>query len=251
MTEDFKIVIPARYESSRFPGKPLADIHGKPMIQCVYEAAVDAGASEVIIATDSTMIGMAAEDFGASVCMTLEDHQSGTDRLCEVVEKLGWPDETVVVNLQGDEPLTPPTTINQVAVNLLKNPEADCATLYTGLSPEEATDPNIVKLVADANGFAMYFSRSVIPFIRDPEDAVVARLIYKRHLGLYAYKVGLLHVFRNMKPSELELAEKLEQLRLMWHGMKIHVAQATSVPGHGVDTPEDLERVKAAITANN
>jgi 3-deoxy-manno-octulosonate cytidylyltransferase (CMP-KDO synthetase) len=251
MTEDFKIVIPARYESSRFPGKPLADIHGKPMIQRVYEAAVGAGGSEVIIATDSTMIGMAAEDFGATVCMTLEDHRSGTDRLCEVAHKLGWQDETVVVNLQGDEPLTPPAIIKQVAVNLLKNPEADCATLYTGLSPEDADDPNIVKLVTDANGFAMYFSRSVIPFVRDPEDEVAARLMYKRHIGLYAYKVGLLRIFRSMKPCELELVEKLEQLRLMWHGMKIHVAEAASVPGHGVDTPEDLERVSAAIVPDS
>ena len=247
MTEDFKIVIPARYESSRFPGKPLADIHGKPMIQRVYEAALDAGGSEVIIATDSTMIGMAAEEFGATVCMTLEEHRSGTDRLCEVAEKLGWQDETVVVNLQGDEPLTPPAIITQVAVNLMKNPEADCATLYTGLSPEDAIDPNIVKLVADANGFAMYFSRSVIPYIRDPDDATAARLMYKRHIGLYAYKVALLRIFRSMKPCELELAEKLEQLRLMWHGMRIHVDEAVSVPGHGVDTPEDLERVSAAI----
>lgn len=250
MTEDFKIVIPARYESSRFPGKALADIHGKPMIQRVYEAATEAGASEVIIATDSTMIGMAAEDFGAAVCMTLEEHESGTDRLCEVVEKLGWQDQTVVVNLQGDEPLTPPAIINQVAVNLIKNPEADCATLYTGLAAEDAADPHIVKVVADANGFAMYFSRSVIPYIRDPDDAAVARLMYKRHLGLYAYKAGLLRVFRSMKHSELEMAEKLEQLRLMWHGMKIHVAQASSIPGHGIDTPEDLERVRAAILPN-
>mgnify|MGYP001814273340 CR=1 FL=1 len=247
MIEDFKIVIPARYESSRFPGKPLADIHGKPMIQRVYETAMEAGANEVIIATDSTMIGMAAEEFGATVCMTLEAHHSGTDRLSEVAEKQGWPDDTVVVNLQGDEPLTPPVIIKQVAVNLLKNPEADCATLYTGLSHEDADDPNIVKLVADANGFALYFSRSVIPYARDPDDALMARLMYKRHLGLYAYKVGLLRMFRNMKPCELELAEKLEQLRLMWNGMKIHVAQANSVPGHGVDTPEDLERVRTAM----
>jgi 3-deoxy-manno-octulosonate cytidylyltransferase (CMP-KDO synthetase) len=251
MTEDFKIVIPVRYDSSRFPGKALADIHGQPMVQRVYEAAMEAGASEVIVATDSTMIGMAAEDFGATVCMTLEEHQSGTDRLCEVVEKLGWQDQTVVVNLQGDEPLTPPVIINQVAVNLLKNPEADCATLYTGLSAEDASDPHIVKLVADANGFAMYFSRSVIPYVRDPDDATVDRLMYKRHLGLYAYKAGFLRVFRNMKPCELELAERLEQLRLMWHGMKIHVAQASSIPGHGVDTPEDLERVRAAIVPNS
>jgi 3-deoxy-manno-octulosonate cytidylyltransferase (CMP-KDO synthetase) len=248
MTDEFKIVIPARYDSSRFPGKPLADIHGKPMIQRVYEAAVDAGASEVIIATDSTMIGMAAEEFGATVCMTLEEHSSGTDRLCEVVDKLEWANNTVVVNLQGDEPLTPPAIINQVAGNLLKNTAAGCATLYTHLSAEDAGDPNIVKVVADAKGHAMYFSRSVIPFVRDSEDTALTGHIYKRHIGLYAYTVELLKKFQTMKPCELEQAEKLEQLRLMWHGVKIHVAQASSIPGHGVDTKEDLERVRSAIS---
>lgn len=247
MTEEFKIVIPARYDSSRFPGKPLVDIHGKPMIQRVYEAAVDAGASEVVIATDSTLIGMAAEEFGATVCMTLEQHASGTDRLCEVVEKLEWAEDTVVVNLQGDEPLMPPAIVNQVAVNLIKNNTAGCATLYTGLSREDASDPNIVKVVTDAKDYALYFSRSVIPYIRDTDDAVVAELVYKRHIGLYAYKVDLLKMFRAMQSCELEQVEKLEQLRLMWHGIKIHVAQACSVPGRGVDTPEDLERVRAAI----
>jgi len=247
MTDQFKIVIPARYDSSRFPGKPLADIHGKPMIQRVYEAAVDAGASEVVIATDSTLIGMAAEEFGATVCMTLQEHASGTDRLCEVVDKLEWADDTVVVNLQGDEPLMPPAIVNQVAINLIKNNEAGCATLYTGLSHEEASNPNIVKVVTDAKDFAMYFSRSVIPYIRDTDDAAVAALVYKKHIGLYAYKVDMLKMFRAMQSCELEEVEKLEQLRLMWHGIKIHVAQASSIPGHGVDTPEDLERVRAAI----
>jgi len=251
MTEEFKIVIPARYDSSRFPGKPLADIHGKPMIQRVYEAAVDAGASEVVIATDSTLIGMAAEEFGAPVCMTLEQHTTGTDRLCEVVDKLEWADDTVVVNLQGDEPLMPPAIVNQVAVNLIKNNEAGCATLYTGLSSEDTSDPNIVKVVTDAKDFALYFSRSVIPFIRDTNDAAVAELVYKKHIGLYAYKVDLLKKFTAMQSCELEQAEKLEQLRLMWHGIKIHVAQACSIPGHGVDTPEDLERVKAAIAPDS
>lgn len=247
MTEEFKIVIPARYDSSRFPGKPLADIHGKPMIQRVYEAAVDAGASEVVIATDSTLIGMAAEEFGAPVCMTLEQHATGTDRLCEVVDKLEWADDTVVVNLQGDEPLMPPAIVNQVAVDLIKNTEAGCATLYTGLSPEDASNPNIVKVVTDAKNFALYFSRSVIPYIRDSDDVAVADLVYKKHIGLYAYRVDLLKQFRAMQSCELEQAEKLEQLRLLWHGIKIHVALACSIPGHGVDTPEDLERVKAAI----
>ena len=250
MTDQFKIVIPARYDSSRFPGKPLVDIHGKPMIQRVYEAALKAGASEVVIATDNTMIGMAAEEFGSVVCMTLEEHASGTDRLCEVVEKLEWEDDSVVVNLQGDEPLMPPEIINQVAVNLIENNEAGCATLYTGLSHDDASDPNIVKVVTDARGFALYFSRSAIPYIRDADEAAVAGPIYKRHIGLYAYKVDLLKSFRAMQTCELEQAEKLEQLRLMWHGIKIHVAEAGSIPGRGVDTPEDLERVRAATATD-
>jgi 3-deoxy-manno-octulosonate cytidylyltransferase (CMP-KDO synthetase) len=250
MTDIYNIVIPARYDSSRFPGKPLADIHGKTMIQRVYEAAVDAGASEVVIATDSTLVGMAAEEFGATVCMTLEEHESGTDRICEVVEKLEWTNETVVVNLQGDEPLTPPSIIKQVAVNLLKNIDAGCATLYSSLSAEDAADPNIVKLVTDAKGYAMYFSRSVIPFIRDKETAKPSDDIYKRHIGLYAYTVGLLKMFKTMKTCDLEQAEKLEQLRLMYHGVKIHAAQASSIPGHGVDTEQDLERVRSAIAPN-
>lgn len=246
MTEAFKIVIPARYESSRFPGKPLVDIHGKPMIQRVHEAAMAAGADEVVIATDSTLIGMAAEEFGAVVCMTREDHRSGTDRLCEVAEKLAWPDDTVVVNLQGDEPLTPPSIIRQVAVNLIENELADCATLYTGLNYEDAADPNIVKVVTDTNGLALYFSRSRIPYVRDVDDAAPQPL-YKRHIGLYAYTVELLKKFQTMESCELEQAEKLEQLRLMWHGIRIHAAQAETIPGRGVDTPEDLDRVKAAV----
>lgn len=248
MTETaFKIVIPARYESSRFPGKPLADIHGKPMIRHVYERAVDAGADEVVIATDSTIIGMAAEEFGATVCMTLEEHHSGTERIGEVVEKFRWDDDTVVVNLQGDEPLTPPAIINQVASNLIYNGEADCATLYTAVSAEDALDPNVVKVVTDAKGFAMYFSRAPIPFVRDRGGASAPAFEYRRHIGMYAYRAGLLRRLRQMAPCDLEQAEKLEQLRLMWHGMKIHCDRAVALPGPSVDTPEDLERVRMAI----
>jgi 3-deoxy-manno-octulosonate cytidylyltransferase (CMP-KDO synthetase) len=141
----------------------------------------------------------------------------------------------------------PPAIVNQVAVDLIKNTEAGCATLYTGLSSADAENPNIVKVVTDKKDFALYFSRSVIPYIRDSEDAAVAGLVYKKHIGLYAYKVDLLKRFRAMQSCELEQAEKLEQLRLMWHGVRIHVAQASSIPGHGVDSPEDLERVKVAI----
>ncbi len=246
MTEEFKIVIPARYESSRYPGKPLVDINGKTMLQHVHEAAMKAGTGDVVIATDSPKIGMAAEEFGAEVCMTRKDHMSGTDRLSEVVDKMGWSDDTIVVNLQGDEPLTPPAIIRQVAVNLSNNVQAGCATLYASLNREEAADPNIVKVVTDASGLALYFSRSVIPYIRET-DGATSDLMYKRHIGLYAYTVELLKKFRTMAPCELEQAEKLEQLRLMWYGIRIHAAQAESVPGRGIDTPEDLERVRAEM----
>ena len=153
MNKNFKVVIPSRYESSRFPGKPLADINGKPMVQLVYECALASGAEEVIVATDSTLVGMAAEDFGATVCMTVGEHASGTDRLCEVVDKMRWDDETIVVNLQCDEPLTPPDIINQVAVNLLDHEDADCSTLCVPIeSKEEIADPNIIKVITDATG---------------------------------------------------------------------------------------------------
>lgn len=247
MSEQFNIVIPARYDSSRLPGKPLADINGKPMIQHVYERACESGAAEVVIATDNSRVGEAAKDFGAVVCMTRADHESGTDRLCEVLDRLGWDDATVVVNLQGDEPLMPPTIIDQVANNLLQHNAADCATLYTNLSADEARDPNIVKLVTDVEGYAMYFSRAVIPFVRDPEAIEAPE--YKRHLGLYAYTGKLLRLFREMTPCVLEQTEKLEQLRLLWNGRRIHAALALALPGHGVDTPADLERVRHLLAS--
>ena len=248
MPEQFNIVIPARYDSSRLHGKPLADINGKPMIRHVYERACESAAAEVVIATDSTQVSDAAEAFGASVCMTRADHESGTDRLCEVVDRLDWDDETVVVNLQGDEPLMPPAIINQVANNLLVHKPADCATLYTHLSTDDARDPNIVKLVTDAEGYALYFSRAVIPFVRDPDAAGQAQ-VYKRHLGLYAYTGRLLRLFRHMTPCELEQTEKLEQLRLLWNGRRIHTDLALELPGHGVDTAADLERVRSLLAS--
>jgi 3-deoxy-manno-octulosonate cytidylyltransferase (CMP-KDO synthetase) len=246
MPEQFNIVIPARYDSSRLPGKPLADINGKPMIRHVYERACESGASEVVIATDNAIVHEAAESFGARVCMTRADHESGTDRLCEVLDLLGWNDDTVVVNLQGDEPLMPPAIIDQVAKNLLQHNAADCATLYTNLSADEARDPNIVKLVTDAEGYALYFSRAVIPFVRDADAQAP---VYKRHLGLYAYTGRLLRLFREMPSCELEQIEKLEQLRLLWNGRRIHVALALALPGHGVDTAADLERVRALLAS--
>lgn len=246
MTEKFNIVIPARYDSSRLPGKPLADINGKPMIRHVYERARESRAADVVIATDDARVGAAAEAFGASVCLTRADHESGTDRLCEVLDRLGWDDDTVVVNLQGDEPLMPPVLIDQVANNLRQH-RADCATLYTNLSADEARNPNIVKLVTNAEGYALYFSRALIPFVRDPDAGNTP--VYKRHLGLYAYTGRLLRLFREMPPCELEQTEKLEQLRLLWNGRRIHAALALAMPGHGVDTADDLERVRALLAS--
>jgi len=245
---DFKIVIPARFASSRFPGKPLVDLCGKPMVQHVYECAVSTGAETVIIATDDDRISEACEAFGAPVCMTASDHVSGTDRIVEVATKMGWNDDDLVVNLQGDEPLTPASIILQVANNLHANPEAVCATLSAALaSREEITNPNVVKVVSDINGFAMYFSRADIPYDRDqtiPEDDLSE---YQRHIGIYAYRVGFLKEYTQMPVCTLEKHEALEQLRILWNGKKIHVAEAIELPGHGVDTPEDLEQVKHLI----
>jgi len=249
MSDDFKVVIPVRYDSVRFPGKPLADIHGRPMIQHVYEAAVESGASEVIIATDSTLIGMAAEDFGATVCMTLEEHPSGTDRIGEVVRKMDWNDDTIIVNLQGDEPLTPPELLKQVADNLHHNADAACATLCTPLkADEDAHDPHLVKVIFDANGMAIYFSRAALPYTRDPQED--AETPHYRHIGVYAYRASLLKQYADLPASYLEQHEKLEQLRLISNGYRIHVDEASTLPGIGVDTPEDLERVKLNIAAS-
>lgn len=249
---DFRIVIPARYASSRFPAKPLADLCGKPLLQHVYECARNTAADSVVIATDDDRIAEVAEQFGASICMTSADHASGTDRIVEVAEKLGWNDDVVVVNLQGDEPLTPKEIIVQVAKNLHANPAAVCATLSAALtSRDEITNPNVVKVVSDKNGFALYFSRADIPYDRDQTIPVDDLSEYQRHIGIYAYRVGFLKKYAKMPVCTLEKHEALEQLRILWNGMKIHVQEAIALPGHGVDTPEDLEMVKAVIQARS
>jgi len=245
---DFKIVIPARFASSRFPGKPLVDLCGKPIVQHVYKCAVSTGADIVIIATDDDRIAEAAKDFGARVCMTSANHNSGTDRIVEVAEKMGWQDDDVVVNLQGDEPLTPASIINQVAENLHKNPAAVCSTLSAALaSRDEITNPNVVKVVSDINGFAMYFSRADIPYDRDQTVPVDDLSEYQRHIGIYAYRVGFLKRYASLPQCTLEKHEALEQLRILWNGEKIHIEEAVELPGHGVDTPEDLEQVKQLL----
>lgn len=246
MSLAFKIVIPARYASTRFPGKPLADIAGKPMLQYTWESALGAGAEQVVIATDDARIEQVARSFGAEVCMTSSEHPSGTDRLAEVSLQYDWQADDIVVNLQGDEPLTPPAILKQVALNLADHPRAGMATLSTPITDrEQVFDPNVVKVVADAEGYALYFSRASIPHNRDHSDQLSDDMLrnYQRHLGIYAYRVSFLHAYSNMQPCELETMEKLEQLRALYHGIAIHVEQALQLPGPGIDTPEDLHAI--------
>jgi 3-deoxy-manno-octulosonate cytidylyltransferase (CMP-KDO synthetase) len=248
----FHVIIPARHASTRLPGKPLLEMGGKPMVQHVYERAVESGAASVVIATDDERIRARAEEFGAAVCMTAAEHRSGSDRLAEAVTKLGLRDEAVVVNLQGDEPLMPPALIRQVAGNLLGQPRADMATLSTPIhSAAELFDPSVVKVVSDREGFALYFSRAVIPWDRDALAKAPASLppgvTHFRHLGIYAYRTGFLKRYVALEPCEMEQRESLEQLRVLWHGGRIHVAEAQALPGPGVDTPADLERVRELL----
>lgn len=245
----FVVIIPARYASTRLPGKPLVDINGKPMIVHVLERARESGAERIIVATDHEEVARAVEAAGGEVCMTRADHQSGTERLAEVVEKCGFADDTVIVNVQGDEPAIPPAIIRQLAENLTHS-AAGMATLAVPIdSAEEAFNPNAVKVVRDAQGYALYFSRATIPWDRDrfaqSRDAIGDTLL--RHIGIYGYRAGFIRSYVTWEPSLLERIEMLEQLRVLWYGEKIHVDVAREVPGTGVDTPEDLERVRAAM----
>jgi len=249
----FYVVIPARYASTRLPAKPLKEIAGKPMIQHVYERALRSDATEVIIATDDERIERAVKNFGARVCMTSADHSSGTDRLQEVTKQLGLKATDIVVNVQGDEPLIPAEVINQVAKNLAAMPSASVATLSEPIhSLADFRNPNIVKVVADQAGRALYFSRAPIPWPRDHFAAPDVRELpenfsAQRHIGIYAYRVALLDRFVTWPQAPLEMIESLEQLRVMWHGELIHIAEAcAAVPG-GVDTEEDLLRVKQLL----
>lgn len=248
----FKVVIPARYASSRLPGKPLLDIAGKPMIEHVYEKAIESGAEEVIIATDDERIAEAASKFNASVCMTSDQHPSGTDRIAEVASIQNWGPEKIVVNVQGDEPMMIPALIRQVAEDLNQYVDAGIATLSTPItSHEELFNPNVIKVVMDHQGYALYFSRAPVPWHRDgfakskdklPEDAQ-----FYRHVGLYAYRVDFLNHYSQLTPCIPEQAESLEQLRAMYHGIRIHSSLSDTPPEHGVDTQEDLERVTSLL----
>lgn len=246
---NYHIVIPARYASSRFPGKPLEDINGRPMLQHVYSVAEKSSAQSIIIATDDQRIFDVASTFCDKVLMTSDQHQSGTDRLAEVCEKMQWDDDEIVVNLQGDEPLTPPELLAQVANNLHDFQDASIATLTTDINDaDEVADPNIVKVVSDIDGYALYFSRAGIPFMRD-SDGKQTGYVYQRHLGIYAYRVAFLNAYSKMSHCELEMIEKLEQLRAMYHGHKIHTQKACRLPGPGIDTPDDLQKVKSLLVS--
>lgn len=237
----FVVVIPARYASSRLPGKPLADIAGKPMIQWVWQQAQQSGADRVVIATDHPQVADVARAFGAEVLMTRESHNSGTERLAEVVDLLQLSADTVVVNVQGDEPFIPPAIIRQVATNLARQHRARMATLSVPITAEhEVANPNVVKVVTDQQGYALYFSRSVIPFDRDGGYREQTAQIYRRHIGIYAYRAGFILDYVRWPVSQLEQIECLEQLRVLWQGEAIHVAEADEVPPVGVDTPADL-----------
>ncbi len=243
--DSFRVVIPARYQSTRLPGKPLKLIAGKEMVLHVYEKAKQSGAAEVVIATDDQRIFNVAQNAGAEVCLTASDHETGTDRLVEVVQTRGWPNDVVVVNVQGDEPLIPVDCINQVAENLIQRPDAVMSTLAAEiLNKEEYEDPNIVKVVFNSKGMAMYFSRSPIPYYRD--GLYGDGCISYRHIGIYAYRAGYLSGYQKLS-SRFEVVEKLEQLRVLDNGDLIHVDVAREIPGPGVDTPEHLAQVEAIM----
>ncbi|MDH5301538.1 MAG: 3-deoxy-manno-octulosonate cytidylyltransferase [Gammaproteobacteria bacterium] len=246
----YSIVIPARYASTRLPAKPLRDIHGKPLVQHVFECAKKSGADDIIIATDDDRIAEVARGFGAPVCMTSVNCATGTDRLAEVVKQQGYDENRVVVNLQGDEPLMPPEVIDQVANNLLQRPAASVSTVCARVaSAEELFDPNVVKVVFDAQGYALYFSRAPIPWNRDqfPTESLAANSPHFRHIGLYGYRAGFLGRFVTWPACVLETTESLEQLRVLFNGERIHVAEAIKRPGPGVDTEADLRAVQKIL----
>lgn len=250
----FKVVIPARYASSRFPGKPLQLICGIPMIVHVCQRAASSGADQVIVATDDLRIVNTVEAAGYQAIMTREDHASGTDRIAEVTIKEGWNDETIVVNIQGDEPLIEPTNIETLVNALVSQSKADIATIATTITDSaELFNPNAVKVVTDHNNYALYFSRATIPWDREhfPDAVDPVSNQHQRHIGLYAYRTEFLKRYLQMQIAPIEVLEKLEQLRMLWNGESIIVALLSSAPAIGVDTPEDLQRVEKIMSTNN
>lgn len=252
MTIPFKVVIPARYGSTRLPGKPLLDIAGQPMIAHVCQRAIEAEADEVVVATDDQRIFDSVTALGIKVVMTDANHQSGTERITEVAEKMGWDDDIIVVNLQGDEPLIPPAYIREVALALGAQNQAGIATLAAKIiDSEEIFNPNAVKVVLNQAGYALYFSRAAIPWDRNSFSSEGGEpshtLPYLRHIGMYAYRVKFLKDYCSWEPSKLEAVESLEQLRILWYGQQILVKTVDQAPEAGVDTQADLERVERVI----
>ncbi len=255
MSLQFKVVIPARFASTRLPGKPLLDIAGKPMIAHVCERAQEAGAEEIVVATDNEQIQAAVTALGIRVVMTNPNHQSGTERIAEVARLCGWASDQIIVNLQGDEPLIPPALISEVAQALANQKLAGIATLAAKIeSAEEIFNPNAVKVVLNKLGYALYFSRAPIPWERDSfkhsGGEPSGKIDYLRHIGMYAYTVGFLERYCAWKSSTLETIEALEQLRILWHGEAVAVSVVDKTPQAGVDTPEDLARVAQILSLN-
>jgi 3-deoxy-manno-octulosonate cytidylyltransferase (CMP-KDO synthetase) len=251
--QSFVVAIPARYAATRLPGKPLLSIAGEPMVLQVARRALAAGAEQVVVATDDERVAEALRGTAVRVVMTRADHASGSDRLAECAEQLGWPDDTIVVNLQGDEPLAPPSGIRTVGAALAEG-DAPMATLATAITdPHELFNPNCVKVVADRNGCALYFSRAPLPWARDAfagaRDMLPSATPFLRHIGIYAYRAGFLRKFAALAPTPLERAEALEQLRALEHGCRIVVRLAPEPFPGGVDTVEDLERVRKLLGA--
>jgi len=249
----FKVVIPARFASTRLPGKPLLDIGGKPMVIRVAEQAAQSGAQQIIIATDHQPIVAAARQYGFQACMTRTDHASGTDRIAEVAAQQSWGGDTIVVNVQGDEPLIPPQLIQDVAQHLHDHPECAVATACHPIHDEASLrNPNIVKAVLDKNGNALYFSRAPIPYPRDAfaqQQALPADLQVLRHIGIYAYRASFLHAYGQLAPAMIERFEALEQLRALYHGYRIGVTVTQDAPPAGVDTEQDLHAARRIFEA--
>jgi 3-deoxy-manno-octulosonate cytidylyltransferase (CMP-KDO synthetase) len=260
--QPFRVVIPARFGATRLPGKPLIEIGGQPLIAWVWERARASSAAEVLVATDDPRIADVCRGFGAEVAMTAAEHRSGSERIAEVVEQRGWRPDEILVNLQGDEPGIEPALIDQVALGLVRHPDAGMSTLACPIEDVPTLfDPNVVKVVIDRGGYALYFTRAPVPWHREgfrsapgglpsslPADLPQATP-FLRHIGLYGYRAGFLARYLCWSPSPIEEAESLEQLRVLWHGGRIHVSLAASRPGPGVDTPHDLQRVEAWLAA--
>ncbi|MFC3395834.1 3-deoxy-manno-octulosonate cytidylyltransferase [Brenneria rubrifaciens] len=249
---NFNVIIPARFASSRLPGKPLVEINGKPMVLHVMTRALESGAERVVVATDHPDVEAAVRQAGGEVCLTSPAHHSGTERLAEVIERYGFADDEIIVNVQGDEPMIPPVIIRQVAENLASC-SAGMATLAVPIeTSEEAFNPNAVKVVIDAEGYALYFSRATIPWDRErfAQSRETIGDHFLRHIGIYAYRAGFVRRYVSWAPSPLEQIELLEQLRVLWYGEKIHVAAAKAIPSVGVDTPQDLARVRQMMAGH-